>query len=275
MDALTRIGWIGFIALTLAVSGCGGGGGGTQQSGTVVGAAGGTVTGPNGAKLEIPPGALTTDTTIAIAQIAASAIALPAGFTVSGQTFALTPEGTRFAAPVTLTLPFDPASVPAGTTPALFKTNAAQNQWEPVANASFGTNAVSAQITSFSDAAVVVAPLRPVQLVRQFQFDPTGGSTETAFALDGVLDERRVVGPPGVFDIPIDGDNTSALEVFSAADGLPFWVGSESGKGHVRLTQSQSFVKETDAATLEVVITAALVEALDFNGEASASECGT
>ena len=46
MDALIRIGWIGFIALTLAVSGCGGGGGGdTQQAGTVVGAAGNAVVG--------------------------------------------------------------------------------------------------------------------------------------------------------------------------------------------------------------------------------------
>ena len=104
MDALTRIGWIGFITLVLAVSGCGGGGGGggggTSQSGAVVGAAGGTVVGPNGAKVVIPPGALATDTTINIAQIAASTAALPAGFSVSGQTFAFTPHGTTFAVPV-------------------------------------------------------------------------------------------------------------------------------------------------------------------------------
>jgi hypothetical protein len=68
MDALTRIGWMGFIALTLAVSG---GGGDTQPAGTGVGAAGGTGAGPNGAKVVIPAGALATDITINIAQIVA------------------------------------------------------------------------------------------------------------------------------------------------------------------------------------------------------------
>ena len=128
MDALTRIGWIGFIALTLAVSGCGGGGGGdgggggTPPAGTVIGAAGGTVVGPNGAKVVIPAGALATDTTINIAQIAASTAVLPAGFSVSGQIFAFTPHGTTFAVPVTMTLPFNPALVPTGTTPQFYKT---------------------------------------------------------------------------------------------------------------------------------------------------------
>ena len=132
---------------------------------------------------------------------------------------------------------------------------------------------MSAQITSFSYAQVMVAPVSPVQLLRQVSFEPPGGPTETRDYGEGVLDERRLVGPAGLFEIPIDGDNTSALETFSSADGLPFWVGSESGKGHVLLTQSQSFVKETDAATLEIVVTAALVEALDFNGAPTSSEC--
>ena len=106
MDALTRIGWIGFITLVLAVSGCGGDGGGTEQTGTVVGAAGGTVVGSSGAKVVIPAGALATNTTINIAQIAASATALPAGFSVSGQMFAFTPHDTTFAVPVTIDIPF-------------------------------------------------------------------------------------------------------------------------------------------------------------------------
>ncbi len=88
-----------------------------------------------------------------------------------------------------------------------------------------------------------------------------------------MLDERRVVGPPGLFETPIDGDNTSALEAFSAADGVPFWVGSESGKGLVSLTQSQGFIKETDDATLELVVSAALLEAVDLNLMPGTSEC--
>ena len=40
---------------------------------------------------------------------------------------------------MTVTIPFDPASVPAGSAPVLFKTNA-QNQWEQVAGATFGAS---------------------------------------------------------------------------------------------------------------------------------------
>ena len=67
-----------------------------------------------------------------------------------GQTFAFTPHGTTFAVPVTVTLPFNPASVPAGTIPQFYKTNA-QFQWEQIANSAFGADSVSAQVTSFSD----------------------------------------------------------------------------------------------------------------------------
>jgi hypothetical protein len=111
--------------------------------------AGGTVAGPNGARAVIPRGALATDTTIGIEQTQASAPALPAGFVALGPMFAFTPHGTTFAAPVTVTLPFDPASVPTGTTPALYKTDA-QNQWERVAGATFGADSVNAQLTNFS-----------------------------------------------------------------------------------------------------------------------------
>jgi hypothetical protein len=61
MDVFKRIGWIGFIAVTRAVSSDGG----TQQFGAKVGA----VTGPNGSKLVIPARALVTDTTINIAPV--------------------------------------------------------------------------------------------------------------------------------------------------------------------------------------------------------------
>jgi hypothetical protein len=50
---------------------------------------------------------------------------------------------------VTVTVPFDPASVPAGATPVLYKTNA-QNQWEPVPGATIGAGTATAQVTSFS-----------------------------------------------------------------------------------------------------------------------------
>lgn len=78
------------IGCALLLSACGGGGGGDDGgSGTAntpapppasgIGPAGGTVNGPNGTKVVIPPGALAVNTPIAITQIAASAIPLPSG----------------------------------------------------------------------------------------------------------------------------------------------------------------------------------------------------
>lgn len=97
------------------------GGSGQQQSG--IGASGGTVNGPNGATIVIPAGALSQNTNIAIAQSSTGAPALPSGLTAVGEMFALTPHGTQFATPVTITIPFN-ESTTNGTTPLLYKTNA-------------------------------------------------------------------------------------------------------------------------------------------------------
>lgn len=87
---------------------------------TGIGAEGGTVSGPNGEEVEIPPVALTTniDTRVELST---------AGFTGAGQMFAFTPHGTTFVIPVTMTLPFDPAAVTGGTLVAVYKADA-QNQ---------------------------------------------------------------------------------------------------------------------------------------------------
>ena len=172
IQGITRCIVIGF-ALCLAA--CGGGGGDDDPAGTQpapspppgIGAAGGTVLGPNGSKVAIPSGALAVVTQIAVDLTTAAAPPLPPGLTPIGQMFAFTPHGTTFALPVTVTLPFDPASVPAGVTPALFKTNA-QNQWEKVANATFGASSVSGQVTSFSDFQTVTEdPGLPSSAVRR------------------------------------------------------------------------------------------------------------
>src|SRR5689334_17054003 len=104
------------LSLLLALGACGGGGGAAGDDPGVppppppqtgIGAAGGTVSGPIGAKVVIPPGALTTNVEIKVEMISTGAPALPAGLSAAGQMFAFTPHGTSFAAPVTLTLPFD------------------------------------------------------------------------------------------------------------------------------------------------------------------------
>ena len=303
MDALTRIGWIGFIALTLAVSGCGGGGGGgggTPPAGTVVGAAGGTVVGPNGAKVVIPAGALATDTTINIAQITTSTAVLPVGFSVSGQTFAFTPHGTTFAVPVTITLPFNPALVPAGTTPQFYKTNA-QFQWEQITNAIFGADTATAQVTSFSDLAVVIPPVIPPLFrgdpVRKWIFSDFRGrnmiNTELVSARQegGVFEEFQVFGAVSrsrsglsldheILSITggvIGQDGQANGQVFSSADGGTYGAFAEAPLGNPNLAdnpvggssqlrQFQAFIKRGSNATLSFTLTGAFVDLHDENG---------
>lgn len=271
-------------------SGGGGAGGGQPPVGTVVGAAGGTVLGPNGAKVVIPPGALATDTTINIAQIAASATALPSGFTVLGQMFAFTPHGTTFAVPVTVTLPFDPALVPAGTTAQFYKTNA-QSQWEQIANAAFGAGTATAQVTSFSDATVAVTSLLPARFWSFAEFrgdmlERVELATEDV-KRTGLVEEFFEFGPT-TFDmgyrfedgteLPPDGIATGRIG--STADGKTYWVGTDSPRGvavlpaelpqepigsEALLIQQQSFIKNADNATYEFTLNKVIIEVRDGN----------
>jgi hypothetical protein len=291
MNLTSRIVRFAAACLVLTLAACGGGGddgggGGTPPAGTVVGAAGGTVVGPNGAKVVIPPGALANDTTINIAQIATSATALPAGFTAHGQMFAFTPHGTTFAVPVTMTLPFDTASVPAGTTPQLYKTNA-QNQWQQVAGATFGADSVSAQVTSFSDVTVVIPPLVSGGPVRVWEFGgfPGDGGAEVSFGsatqVGGLLEQVVSFGlgsadfPIVTFTQSIPADGTARGYIFGTPDGLTYGVYAEAPFAKLgnslpigsiaRLKQTQSFIKLAADATLTFTPTKALVSGGDFN----------
>jgi uncharacterized delta-60 repeat protein len=152
---------------------CGGGGDGSDGGGgnnpppppppvnTGIGSAGGTVTEPSGAKVVIPAGALTTNVDIQVKQTSTGAPALPAGVTAAGAVFAFTPHGTTFAIPATITVPFDAALVPGGAIPKLYKTNANQTAFEPIAGATISAASMSAQVTSFSFAVVAIEALPP------------------------------------------------------------------------------------------------------------------
>ena len=266
------------VLLLLGLAACGGGGGSDEPAPgspppppSGIGPAGGTVLGPNGSKIEIPPGALTTNVQIAIAQTSTGAPSLPTGFTTAGSIFALTPHGTTFATPVTLTLPFDPAAVRTGVTPVLFKTNA-QNQWEPVANASFGATTVVSQITSFSFPAVM-QPVERREPRREWAIFPENEPTQTGpqpLDFGGEIHEIRDFGR-NAFNT-FDQDTTRTLEVFSSADGVTFWASAED-VGGAEMKQSQKFIKRAENATLQFVITAGLLEAIDFHFGPTPAEC--
>jgi len=294
MNITSRLVRFSAACLLLVLGACGGGeddgsGGGVTPPPplqTGIGAAGGTVSGPNGSKVEIPAGALTTNTEIKVELSSAGAQALPAGFTAIGQMFAFTPHGTAFAVPVTITLPFDPASVPAGGTPALYKTNAL-NQWEQVANATFGADRVSGQVTSFSDATVVIPPLVRNDPTREWEFDLFPGNGTAAVRLDGdklvggQLEETGIFGP-GVFDDVIIGTSQSQQPdgiangfVFSSPDGVTYGVSAEAPFARLggpdpigsktRLKQTQSFIKRAADASLRFTVTEVSIHVSDFN----------
>ena len=285
MNITTRLFRCAAVCLPLALGACGGGDGGADGnpaslSGTVVGAGGGTVFGPNGAKVEVPPGALAADTVIRIEQSSAGAPALPGDFSAQGQMFAFTPHGTTFSLPVTLTLPFDGAGVQPGMTPALYKTNS-QNLWERVANVSFGTDTVSAQITSFSNGQPGIelrqCPKREWFINRTAE-PPFWGQPIAPF-LNGEQTCGEVLVPfvLGRAELAFEQDNgatpnLATAEVFSSADGGSFSAYTEA-TGEAGLRQWQSYVKRAAGATLQIVLSSGFLAAADFNGRPLQSEC--
>lgn len=291
------------IGFALGLAACGGGDGdedqggaaGTQPAPSGIGAAGGTVQGPNGSKVVIPSGALAVVTEIAVDQSSANAPPLPAGLTPIGQMFAFTPHGTTFAVPVTVTMPFDPASVPAGATPALFKTNS-QNQWEKVVNATFGAGSVSGQVTSFSNFQAVTDPDFDSSVVRRnYTFSDlinsgvgaVGGQTlqrgDEIVSIDKDLVDPHEFGSAH-FDSGFaffDGTRLESNEiangiVTSARDGKTFQVATEAPVGNAanrgeivgsetELVQRQGFLKLEEDATLSFTMPLVRIETHDDN----------
>lgn len=293
------------IGCALFLSACGGGGGGDDGgSGTTnappppppqsgIGPAGGTVDGPNGTKVVIPPGALAVNTPIAITQIAASAVPLPSGITPIGATFAFTPHGTTFAVPVTVTLPFDPASVPAGSLPQFMKTNA-QNQWQDIANPVFGATSVSGQVTSFSDLMTGLLIFAPR---REWEFSHIPGDHGKAVRLappnhggkqpEDVPSGRSVSDivefGPALFDEPVTDLAASLLpdqiangHAFGSGNGVTYGVLAEAPDGvlngpdpigsKTNLVQRQTFKVTAANPTLRVKLTKVRILLTDFNG---------
>ena len=234
------------LGLCLALTGCGGGGHGGDDGGptppasAIVGAAGGTVTHADGAAVVVPAGALSQDTRITLEPTQTGAPPLPGGSVAAGPMFAFTPHGTAFAAPVTVTLPFDAASVPAGRVPTLLKTSAGQADWVTVPATVSGTR-VSAQVTGFSFLQVVVPPIVRGQPTRIWSFShllgdsleevkasgatQEGGDLEVRFDHGPTFRDGNLVFLDGS-TLPPDGIATG--QIASTADGITYFVGAEA-----------------------------------------------
>ena len=175
----------------------------------MIGAAGGTLAGPSGSQLVVPAAALAQPTSITIAQSSSGAPALPAGSTTVGAMFALTPHGTSFAAPATISVPFDPSLAPAGTVPTLLKTNAAQNGWDVVAGATVVGSTMQAQISSFSWTIIIVPPALATITVQP-------------------VDQSVVAPNAAVFSVGATGPTTSGLLSFQWRRNGAFISGATS-----------------------------------------------
>jgi uncharacterized delta-60 repeat protein len=283
------------IALAVVLAGCGGGGGDSDGASspppgsnapppsatTGIGAAGGTVTGPSGSQVVVPAGALTTSTNIAVAQSNAGAPPLPSGVTPFGEIFAFTPHGTAFATPVTITVPFDPSKVPAGTTPVLYKTNAAQSAWEVVSGATVTGSTMVGSVSGFSFG--VVASLNPAQKRWQADSYTVSGRREN-IAKDsgsgtGKVDVADVLGPPLFITPPGIAADIPAYTIHSNESGRTFWTqavapnetGDPSRIG-ARSTLTQTFYFQVNPGSsppqLSFVITQVSLETVDQGGHA-------
>lgn len=126
-----------------------------------VNAGGGTVTGPGGAGVTVPPGALSGNVTLSITANATPPAPVPGQFSAAGAVHAFEPHGQVFAQPVTITVPLDPMAIGTGDTPQLIRSGTGQNAWTPLAGATRNGNVMTVQVTSFSWFVVVKAATAP------------------------------------------------------------------------------------------------------------------
>jgi hypothetical protein len=120
-----------------------------------VGPAGGTVSTGGGVSVEVPPGALAGEVTVTIDAL--GEIAPPEGTVTFGDAYLLGPEGTTFAEPVKVTLPWS-GIVPQGKRVVLARQPAAGGDWVLMTDgAGANETRVWAETTSFSRWVPVIA----------------------------------------------------------------------------------------------------------------------
>ena len=156
--------WAFALMLCAALVACGGSD--STMPPATIGPAGGTVTSAQSASVSIPAGALSSEVAIQITTDTTGAAPLPVNIAVS-DTLLLTPHGTTFSKPVTLTLPIDTTKVPAGAKVMLLKTDASLRNWAVVPRATVSGASISGSITSFSAPVAVLPPTIPQQPIDQ------------------------------------------------------------------------------------------------------------
>ncbi len=296
--------------LAVLLSACGGGGDSSAPpsptppasnppaapAGTI-GVAGGTVAGPSGSQVVIPAGALAQNVVINIAVGGAGAPPLPSNMVAAGEIFALTPHGTSFTTSATVTIPFDPALIPQGEAPLLYKTNAAQTGWEPVGGATVNGATMTGQISGFSWILTSRIPPPPPPIFtkdepkRWYEFDGWDLRNSVQYIRGNMnAADLEEPSPPGILhewmdfgfepQLPTGGVDYRTVEVYSSENGKTYWVGAQAPNAELlaqvpedswagsatQLRQDQSYRRYAANATMEIVITQVTLEVADYNG---------
>ena len=158
------------------------------RTGGTITTAGGTVgASTGGVTLTVPAGALATATTLTVEPTAD-----PTGneHLVPGTAHEFGPDGTQFAQPVTLSLKYDPAALPAGTSAASLRiAKRVGASWQVIgegASVDQASGRVTASIRSFSSYAVVADPC----VVGSLSLGGTSGRISAHDCLYAVADRR-------------------------------------------------------------------------------------
>lgn len=204
--------FFGVLATACLLSACGGGGSGdtpeptappqaARPAGTaLLGTAGGTVRGVDGARIDIPAGALPAEVSVTIAKDSSGAPPVPRGFTPLGDIFAVTPHGARLAEPATVSVPFDPAALGPDRKPALLKVTPGR-PWQLIDAVTVQGNLVSAQVRGFSYFLAVSAPPGGWVAVNPPAPPPV---TQPAFTM--------ALQPNGWVNLPVTGGNARLVQ---------------------------------------------------------------
>jgi sugar lactone lactonase YvrE len=159
---------LALLALTTLLSACGGSGGDAEvpapapvpaqasRGAATLDGSGGTVDAADGARLQVPPGALRGARTVSLARDSTGMPELPAGMAPASEVWQLTPHGATFEQPVTVRIPFDATRVAAGRKPVLMK-GAPGGGWQLIEDVTVEGSHISARVNSFSYVLVVGA----------------------------------------------------------------------------------------------------------------------
>jgi len=189
------------LLMCIPATACGGDGDGSSygtEPGTAIGPAGGNTSLATGAGLTVPPDALDGEVLLAVQSLdEATTTALGAllddDMTLRSELFAITPHGTQFQRPVTVTIPYrdDDASLSI-----IRLADESDESWEWLEGGAFSGSVASIDVRSLSIFAVAarVAADGGMRAASQGTQCSDGGSCESGHCVDGVCCDGACAG---------------------------------------------------------------------------------